>query len=269
MAGFGVTTEAEKAWMTSTAIHECAHALCCRCPDRRLNLWLEKWRWVWEGVAVWAETLYPGNREYLRFALEWCDRPDQALDHDRLPYKSFPFFRYLVHRFKEPLLAELLRAEESPDPWPIIQKLVDGSGLGNGTQLMDDFAIDSFFPYDDVSQIIQDRYGHRAFTTTHVLTQEWTEVEARVDRLACRYHRVYPSEGISQALIRGEGPEWADLQIIGAQVGPNAQRGRVEWAPKSNPTELSVQFGGADYVVLAVSNGGEQRIEYSLTISGQ
>ena len=54
---------------------------------------------------------------------------------------------------------------------------------------------------------------------------------------------------------------------LGSRLDQMHNAGELNGHPKRSLTELSVQFGGADYVVLAVSNGGEQRIKYSLTIS--
>ncbi len=106
------------------AIHEATHVFNWSRPQMGTSFSRALWRWLDEGTAVFMETwLQPGNIDWLRYALDWCDHPEAPLDHNYLVfgYSSSLFVRYLVRRLGAEFLGQLW--EQAADLTPPLRRL--------------------------------------------------------------------------------------------------------------------------------------------------
>lgn len=218
----------------ATAVHELVHLFnAVALPYRRENKeqgegvldtqppdfphWAHSWRWLDEGMAVATESeVLPGNSDWLRYVLDWIDRPERSLDHPEAHYQAVMFVRYINRRFqhKGPTPFANHVWEHAKTVWNPVPKsdhpggrhsalsalMVELAAMGEvlvseRPDIADVFAsgycFDSYFLKDEGK--VAERFGERAVTRIWSLggggVTEEPEFEYPLDGLACRYFR--------------------------------------------------------------------------------
>ena len=235
------TRDEEYRHAAAAACHEAFHAAVWKLRPLR-DLMSRPWRWFHEGCAVWTEMhVLPDNPEYLRFAMNWCDRPDLSLDDDRVLYESGFFVRYLANRFEPDMIAKIWLSTHNPNdtPFDVIRRLYPE----RWDRLLPDYFRDAFFLTDPSSPAhspdVVARYGGRA--VQDVIEPNFSApVEGHLNHLACCYYLVHSATAPTLRLTEGEAPLLAELTGVTSD-------GRRAAAP-----------GDASRWLVVVSNSGLQ-----------
>jgi hypothetical protein len=187
------------------AVHEGAHAFNSqlRCPND--GFYGFPWAWFDEGTANLMESVvFPKNTEYLRYAMNWCDRPEVPLDSASAGYEAGMFLRYLAKNRLYTIADAWNHSTKEETALEALIRLMKESGE---VFVSDDaectlpffarYCADCYFLWDPSSDgyfpEVYRRYGERAITESIELeTAETIKVSGRLDHLACRYYRLYP-----------------------------------------------------------------------------
>lgn len=103
---YEVFPQAETLSATATAVHEATHVFNFSAPPYEDLLVRKHWGWFDEATAVFMEgATLTGNCEWLRYGIDWCDRPELPVDYFPVRstwYAAGPFARYLGVRLTPP-----------------------------------------------------------------------------------------------------------------------------------------------------------------------
>jgi hypothetical protein len=174
------TPEEEYRHAAACASHEIFHAVAWKRRSLRALI-SQPWRWFHEGCAVWTEMqALPGNIDYLRYALDWCDHPELPLDDEMMLYQSGFFVRYLAAHF--PGLIGRIWMYEDPNLTPLDILARETSWA----ELFSDYCRDAFLP--DFAPDVFRRFGERAIEDEFDLPHS-SRVQKRgiLNHLSCRY----------------------------------------------------------------------------------
>ncbi|MGA2148650.1 MAG: DUF6055 domain-containing protein [Bryobacteraceae bacterium] len=263
----------------TAAVHEMCHVVCFNQPGMRGNV-DRGWRWIAEGTAVWAETLLGSDpsasrhsKEYLFYALNWCDRPEVPLDSEYGMYQAFLFVRYLVSRFGgDAFVGNLWRAARvGEDPWNAIQNLT-----GQTTDdLFAEYSAEAYLLNDPASPCyspeVFSRFGPRALTSSviAVRTAE-TPIHGSVWGLGCRYYRV--DVPVPSSLdIECAGDEWGiDVTLVAGAATASYQR-VAQVSHQRKPGTLAIPLTPiADHIWLTVcGKAGRRDTDFSLVVTAR
>lgn len=251
--------KAELAQLLTAAIHELSHGLNFQVlplrdprPHSRAERERERliglrnsWHWLDEGMAVAAEAAFaqreqklrrlrkpgalPMNDDWLRFALDWVDRPECALDDEDHFYQAAFFVRY-VHRLmggpkflnevwtlSSPLwnndqttdcsaLAMLAQAFQQSQPSRVFCSVTE-------PDVFSDYCFHGYFLNDKRSLAFEPkvfkRFGERAVTRTWRMADRaaWPagmSEKYSLPGLACRYFRFFPMAD----------PKWLSVRVL-------------------------------------------------------
>jgi len=193
--------------LAAAACHEAFHAVVWKGHPLR-SVASKLWRWFHEGCAVWTERqVLPDNPDYLRFAMNWCDRPDIPLDDERALYESAFFVRYIVNRYGPSILGQIWQSEYLPGQGPL--GILRNLHPGNWDRLLPDYFLNAFFLQDPncllYSPDVFERYGRRAVSRVLQLQPgSYTRVDGELDHLACRYYLVVSPAAPKISLVQAE-----------------------------------------------------------------
>lgn len=288
--------EAELGQALSTAVHELSHALNAQVlPYRRLGpngqerrksaelaRCIASWLWLDEGIAEAAEAAFaanqllrkkngeqdtlPLNHDWLRFALDWVDRPERSLDDFDAVYQAGFFVRYLHRRMNGPHFVNDVW-QKSARVWDhhltsdcsALSALAEACKELNPSEefcsatapdiFASGYCFDSYFLNDPKSKAyepeVYGRFRERAVTRTWRMgmVKEWPDGKAEkytLLGLACRYFRLIPPEETRRLLVRVLPPPGktvesiksfkAEIAFAFAQPGPD--NGYCQQGPK-------------------------------------
>jgi len=272
---------------TADATHEAVHVVnAVYRPFRSAHS--VPWRWFNEGTAVFGERfVLPNNRDNLRFAMDWCDRPDVPLDSDFACYQAGLFIHYLCHRLGTEFLARVWKESSLTDtPVEVVDRLVQsmGSRFASTDPGTDDvfgvgYSIDSYCPWDnDATGFADDafaRYGTRAVTESFEMragdSVRLSSDRDVLDHLAIRYYRFFIQDSVHGLRVSltsfpadGQNRFKATLVTINCDWGRGPSARLVPMAANSDATSpttlettLSIEEEHAvEYIVLVVANCG-------------
>jgi hypothetical protein len=249
----------ESRWVDASTVHEATHLF-------NMSVTSEpEWEWIDEGTAVFMErVVYGKNPEYLRFGLEWADRPDRPLDHKLGFYESFVFVRYLVHQLGAGFLSELWSgAAGTKSAIKVLDSLVPAraNGLPFASASFTDlfasgYCVDSYFGWNsrDFGHDVHRRYQERTLSKSLVVTPDKREDIAghRLEHLACRYYQVKSKDASGLRVTLKSASDKIKVEVAGsAKIGKS---GKVIQLEVGKPAYFS--FQGLDHIVLVAANCG-------------
>lgn len=222
----------------AAAVHELSHVFnAAVLPYRRLGPTgeiypdielLKSWLWLDEALAVDAELeLLPNVTDWLRYALDWVDRPDRSLVDPRARYQAAFFIRYLRQRLGSsarqfltnlwgksahvwsqthltPAPVALTALLDSwPDDLPPFCSATEEDFFASG------FCYDSYFPcrptvaseFHRIFKRFQGRAVAHTWRFPTAATQDIASTEFRLAGLACHYLRFVPTSEQSFRLV--------------------------------------------------------------------
>jgi len=194
------TREAALACAEAEAIHEATHVCAWTLrPPQRNPLVEREWNWLNEGTAIFMESeIAAGNPGFMRFVMDWVDKPEVSLPDPAAEYQAGMFVRYMAKTFGEKFVW-CLWSESTEDQGPIaaLDDALKAKGRDLRT-LFHDYCMDSYFTCDPDRKSffprVHARFGSRLARETWRLTQGAATKEAATDlpHLACHYYRVHP-----------------------------------------------------------------------------
>ena len=267
------------------AAHEAVHVLNSTYRPFK-NVYAASWRWFNEGTAVFGERLVlPGNPDNLRFAMDWCDRPEDSLDSGVACYQAGLFVQYLVERFKPDFLARVWQESKLTEtPIQTLERLLQplGFSFASADSAVRDvfgegYAVDSYCAWGDPAASFAgdafQRYAPgqsaRAFELRagdSVGLQNGRDV---LDHLATRYYRFFIDQEVKGLHVSlksspadGENRFKATLVTVNGDWtrGPNVQLTPAAAGAVGSPlTVLEATLSITrpqmiDHIVLAVAN---------------
>jgi hypothetical protein len=249
--------ELELAQTLAATVHELSHCLNMQVLPLRKHPpigqetqdeWIESWRWLDEGMAVAAEASFaqreqqlhmagdpkalPIANDWLRFALDWVDRPERSMDDPRHVYQAAFFVRYVDRLMGGPkflnevwkLSGSVWEGNVSKDCSALTMlaqafRQLEPSRVFCSPSELDLFAsgycLDSYFLNDPASRVFEpqvyERFKERAVTRTWRMsnTAEWPDGKKELyplPGLACRYFRFMPVEKTACLTVRVLSP---------------------------------------------------------------
>jgi hypothetical protein len=259
--------EAEEERAQASAVHELSHAFNSKYLSYRrlgpnglesvpgLYTWARSWLWLDEGMAVAAESeVLPEISDWLRFTLEWVDRPERSLDDSQAAYQSVMFVRYLTRIMasrrdfgfltrvwpKSASVWDPVPSEAGPRRFAAVTALDEAiRELAKPLVFCDHqvpdvfasgFCFDSYFLHESGTfghePQVFNRFGRRAVTRTWpmrrgTLAAQGAEESYELPGLACRYFRFLPPSdtGRLEVRVRARGGHALKAELALARVG--------------------------------------------------
>jgi hypothetical protein len=201
--------------------------------------WIDSWRWLDEGMAVAAEASFreqerqktnglPITNDWLRYALDWVDRPERSLDDPQHDYQAAFFVRYLERLMGGPkFLNEVWNLSEcvwsdyaSKDCSALtmmdqyLHGLTPALVFCSATEpdvFASGYCLDSYFLNDPDSKAYEPevfaRFKERAITRTWRMKHKTKWPDGKTEHyslpgLACRYFRFMPMKEVRRLVVR-------------------------------------------------------------------
>ena len=212
----------------SAAVHEMCHVVCYSQPGMANGGIADpRWSFLGEGTAVWMEMLLATDRtspchsrQYLEFALDWCDRPDVPLDATLGEYQAFLFVHYLTRSFGgKAFIGKIWKsAKTGTDAWDVLRTLTKKVA----DEVFRDYAAEAYLLNEPSSRCyapaIYKRFGPRALSGYIDLAKgQVAQIAGEVWGLASPYYRVAVPDG-TDVEIDCPGPEWGRAMALAAGV---------------------------------------------------
>lgn len=277
----------------SAAGHELAHVfnLVQRPLHRRVakGRWVfdevgyQLWAWMNEGLAVFLESqLFPSNCDWLRYSLDWVDRPDRSLNADEAKYQAGFFLRYLARRTKDDGFPCRLWEDAAPNDSPIscFEKACKGFGIpfcSNDPSQCDIFAsgycVDSYFLWEQTVNGRQNpgyepevfkRFGERPVVEYQELqASPIITREQKLDHLACCYYRFELTKDLKRIgiTVRIKSGRCLKAELYPVLKNPRRRGQRLALSPQSGSLQAEARApltpNEIEHLVLTVTNCGK------------
>ena len=292
------TSGDELQYAASAAVHEVVHLF--NNTYRRLDeatSGAREWAWFDEATAVFFERfLFPKNTNHFQYLQDWADEPEVALDNEAAEYERALFAEHLCRCLSDGTLAQEADPRVLADIWTTSER--DDSPLdaiatvlskrtlvftSSDVTVADVFGarycVDAYFLRDWAADVYERFRGRAVAASLTCPHGETSRIEsARVDHLACRYYRLYPTdaEGILTVTTKviGQNQAMVELKTSLLEVLPNMTRGeKGSVAVDNDHSTYTCQLPNfsteaLDHAVLVVANCSHlEKAEYSVDVS--
>jgi len=294
----------------SAAVHELSHFFnCVVSPWRRIHPsgavmepfpkpWAESWLWLDEGMAVATEADFaaaeaakpdglPMGQDWLRFALDWVDRPDRALDDRDAFYQAAFFVRYVNRTMSGPGFLNQVWQNARTVWSPVVldrqtpltaltrefhRKKKNFCSASNDDVFASGYCFDSYFLNDPKSRAYEPsvfaRFKERAITRTwrigfDAVPGSPSEVYPLAG-LACRYFRFLPSDKPGRLSVRVLAEAGHALKAELALAFSKAKT--TQYVPKSKRLAYRQKDGNKDILACELKNFSRQTCDHAVLV---